>query len=398
MLNLRRNYIDSFRGLRREIWYLAIITFINRAGTMVIPFLSLYLTKDKGFSLSEVGSIMSAFGFGSVIGSWLGGKLTTKWGFYPVMLWSLIFSSIGFVLIQFISSFYGLCVGVFLLIIVTDTFRPAVYVSINAYSKPENQTRSVTLIRLAINLGFSFGPALGGIIIAGLGYGGLFWVDGVTCLLAAFIFLALLNRKASSEQKDDIQLGAKKSPYKDYPYLLFIFIIFLIGVAFLQFFSTIPLYYDEVYGLSETEIGLLMALNGGLIFILEMPLIKKLESPNYSAYNILIFSMVLFALSFLVLNLFDGMGILILSMLFVTFGEMLNFPFINNLALKRSEGKNMGDYMALFSISFAVAHIVAHKSGMELIKHFGYDTTWYVMTGCIIVGLFLFLWLKKIKL
>ena len=77
---LFRSYIDSFGGLSREIWWLSLITLINRAGTMVIPFLSLYLTKDLSFSLENVGIIMSFFGLGSLAGSWIGGKLTDIFG------------------------------------------------------------------------------------------------------------------------------------------------------------------------------------------------------------------------------------------------------------------------------------------------------------------------------
>jgi len=184
MQKLFRSYLDSFGGLRKEIWLLSLVTLINRAGTMVIPFLSLYLTKSRGFSLEEVGWILSFFGLGSVTGSWLGGKLTDKIGHYKTMVLSLLLSSVLFVLLQFPSSFWSICLGIYLVMSVADIFRPAVFVAINAYSKPENRTRSLTLIRLAINLGFSAGPVVGGIIIATAGYNGLFWVDGLTCFAA----------------------------------------------------------------------------------------------------------------------------------------------------------------------------------------------------------------------
>ena len=155
MKKIFHNYINTFRGLSREVWWLSLITLINRAGTMVIPFLSLYLTKNLGFTLSDVGWIMSFFGLGSVVGTWLGGKLTDKIGYYKVMLVSLFLTGVLFVLLQFITTFQGFCAGIFLVMLVADAFRPAMFVALSAYSKPENKTRSVTLIRLAINLGFS---------------------------------------------------------------------------------------------------------------------------------------------------------------------------------------------------------------------------------------------------
>mgnify|MGYP003652992036 CR=1 FL=1 len=89
-------------------------------------------------------------------------------------------------------SFYGFCAGIFVLIFVADAYRPAIFVACDAYSKPKNITRSIALIRLAINLGFSIGPVIGGIIIARINYTSLFWIDGITCILAAALLFVLL--------------------------------------------------------------------------------------------------------------------------------------------------------------------------------------------------------------
>ncbi|MGB5460907.1 MAG: MFS transporter, partial [Eudoraea sp.] len=101
MRSVYNSYINSFKGLSKEVWWLSLITLINRAGTMVIPFLSLYLTQDLGFTLENVGIIMSCFGLGSLIGSWLGGKLTDLFGSYQVMLVSLILTGILFITLQY---------------------------------------------------------------------------------------------------------------------------------------------------------------------------------------------------------------------------------------------------------------------------------------------------------
>ena len=114
MKKLFKNYINTFKGLSKEVWWLSLITLINRAGTMVIPFLSLYLTKDLNFSLSDVGWIMSFFGLGSVIGTWLGGKLTDKIGYYKVMFVSLFLTGFLFVFLQYLTTFEEFCAGIFL--------------------------------------------------------------------------------------------------------------------------------------------------------------------------------------------------------------------------------------------------------------------------------------------
>lgn len=319
-------YLDTFNGLSREVWWLALITFVNRAGTMVIPFLSLYLTKNMGFTMSKVGWVMTAFGLGSVAGSWLGGKLTDKIGFYKVMVFSLLGTGFLFVGLQYLTTFYTICLGIFLVMLVADTFRPAMFVALNAYSKTENKARSVTLVRLAINLGFSGGPVVGGLIITKIGYGTLFWLDGITCLLAALLLVKVLRPK-KARVLDTIIVDNPKSVYTDKIFFIFFAAMVLFGLVFLQYFSTIPLYYKDVFELSEFHIGLLMGFNGFLIFVLEMPLIKKLEDKQLNMVGLMIFGASLMGASLFILNLSHWIGILIIGMVLMTIGEMILFPF-----------------------------------------------------------------------
>ena len=389
------NYIDSFKGLSKEVWWLALITLINRAGTMVIPFLSLYLTESLDFTLTNVGWIMSAFGFGSVIGSWLGGKLTDKIGYYKVMLLSLFSTGFLFIGLQFLTTFYSLCFGIFIVMVVADSFRPAMFVALSAYSKPENKTRSVTLIRLAINLGFSAGPAIGGLIITYLSYGGLFWVDGVTCILASLLLFNVLNPKKAKVLEEQKIVSNPKSAYSDKVFWIFLIAMSLFGVVFLQLFSTIPLFYKDVFLLSELEIGIILGMSGFIIFLLEMPLVKWLENSKYSKSSLMLIGATLTGLSFFILTTTSWAGVLIASMLFITFGEMIAFPFSNAFAMNRSKKGNQGEYMALYSISFSVAHIFGHNGGMQLIENFGYDYTWYIVTALALLCMFLLFVLRQ---
>ncbi|NER10685.1 Predicted arabinose efflux permease, MFS family [Muriicola jejuensis] len=388
------SYLNSFRGLSREVWWLALVTLINRAGTMVIPFLSLYLTRDRGFALEDVGTIMSCFGLGSLAGTWLGGKLTDRIGYYKVMVWSLFLTGLLFIWLQVLESFYALCGGIFVLMVVADSFRPATYVAMSAYSKHENKTRSVTLIRLAINLGFSAGPAIGGVIIASMGYLGLFWVDGITCLLAALLLLLVLNPKKAKEL-DVYRNEAPRSAYKDYPYLLFIGAMILLGLIFVQYFSTVPLFYSEARSLSEVSIGLLLAMNGFIIFAFEMPLIKFLETSTLSRVSLMMLGLALTTCSYFFLTFGNWTGLLVIGMILMTLGEMVTFPFSSAFAMERSRTGRQGEYMALYNIAFSISHIFAHNGGMVSIANFGYRTTWYIAMVVGVMGILLLYLLRS---
>jgi predicted MFS family arabinose efflux permease len=390
MLKALQQYFNNFKGFSREIWILATITFINRAGTMVLPFLSKYLKEDLGFSYSEVGWIMVCFGLGSLVGSWLGGKLTDKLGFYKVMIFSLLTSGLLFFVLQYITSFYAICIAMSLIMIIADMFRPAMFVSLGTYAKPENRTRALTLVRLAVNLGFAAGPALGGLIIMGIGYQGLFWVDGLSCIIAISIFWILVKeKKRIVEPIDDALLSQTKTIFQDNAMLVFLTVSFLTAMIFFQLFTTLPLYHAEKYGLSEFQTGLLMTLNGFLIFLLEMPIVSYFERKKINKLKIVLFGSMLMGLSFFVLLMDTWAGILIISILLLTFGEMFAFPFSNTFALSRAPRGREGQYMGYYTMSFSMAHIASSKTGMQIIAHKGYNMNWLTMGSLGIIAVIL---------
>ena len=395
MKSLLRNYTNTFKGLSREIWWLSLITLINRAGAMVIPFLSIYLNKDLHFTLPDVAWIMTSYGLGSFAGAWLGGKLCDVIGYYKVILFSLIFTGINFLWVMHVETFWVMCFSFFILMALADMGRPAFFVALSAYSKPENKTRSLTLIRLAINLGFSVGPAVGGILIATAGYDALFYVDGITCIFAAVLMTQVLNPKKTKELDKEVMIENPRRPLKDTPYVLFLIALALFGIVFVQYFSTVPLYYKDAYKLGEDSIGLILALNGILIVIFEMPLIAWMDKKNLSNVQSTIVGLLMTGASFILLLWETWVGVVVIGMVIATFGEMISFPFSNKFALDRSKLGRQGAYMGVYSMSFSVAHIFGHNSGMQITEAFGFQTTWIFLIGLTLIAWLLLYIVKR---
>jgi predicted MFS family arabinose efflux permease len=397
--NALRKYFNNFRGFSREIWILTLITFINRAGTMVLPFLSKYLKEDLQFSYAQVGWIMVCFGSGSMVGSWLGGKLSDKIGFYRIMIFSLLTSGFAFFIMQYITTFVGLCIYMFLLMVIADMFRPAMFVSLNVYAKPENRTRALTLVRLAVNLGFAAGPALGGLIIMSIGYKGLFWADGATCILAILIFwIKVKERKTnviSKEEKQVLEVD-RESVFKDKPFWIFLVSCVISGLLFFQLFTTIPLYHKEQFNLTEFQTGLLLTMNGILIFFLEMPIVGYVERKKIDKVKMVTIGCLMMAVSLFLLLVNYWVGILVVMMVFMTFGEMFVFPFSNSFAMSRAPKGHEGRYMAIFTMSYSMAHILSAKVGMGIIDHWSYQANWFFMGTLGVISFLLGIWTLKL--
>ncbi|NQY05356.1 MAG: MFS transporter, partial [Flavobacteriaceae bacterium] len=205
-----------------------------------------------------------------------------------------------------------------------------------------------------------------------------------------------LNPKMVKEQEKTETVKNPVSAYSDKAFWVFFIAMMIFGFVFLQYFSTIPLYYRDAHFLSETKIGLLMAMNGLVIAILEMPLVKYLEGTKLTKTALMIYGAILTALSLLVLNLSSWSGILIIGMSLMTIGEMITFPFSNTFSMQRAKRGHQGQYMAMYSVSFSIAHIFGHKLGADLIDSYGFEFTWYMFTGLMFVGVGFLYWLKLI--
>ncbi|MCG2612097.1 MFS transporter [Flavobacterium sp. SM15] len=397
LLNAFNRYLSNFKGFSREIWILTIITFINRAGTMVLPFLSKYLKEDLDYSYDQVKWVLVCFGVGSMIGSWLGGKLSDKIGFYRIMIFSLFTSGISFILLQYITSFTGLCIAMFSIMVIADMFRPAMFVSLSVYAKPENRTRALTLVRLAINLGFAAGPALGGLIIMTGGYKGMFWVDGATCIIAISLFWLLVKEKKKEVvHKELVDLHKNKSVFKDTPFWIFLFICMVSGILFFQLFTTLPLYHREQFNLTEFQSGLLLMLNGLIIFFSEMAVVSYVERKQIDKVKIVTYGLIAMTISMYLLLINFWSGILVVMMIFMSFGEMFAFPFSNSFAMSRAPKGHEGRYMAIFTMAYSLAHILSSNIGLEIVDIKGYQANWFFMGSLGFFAVLLCFYLQKL--
>jgi len=376
---------------------------INRAGSMVIPFLGIYMSSELGFSKTQIGLVLGCFGLGSVCGSWLGGWLTDKFGNFKVQTWSLILVIPLFLVLPLFRTFEGLAIMIFILTLVADTFRPANSVSVARYAKPENITRAYSLNRMAVNLGFSIGPALGG-FLAKFSYNWIFYGNAIAAACAAIVFIYFFrNRKArtevgqqkpSAEQVEDKPI---RNAYGDGLFIIFNILCCLFSMAFFQLLSTLPLYYKEIHFLHSDQIGLLLGFSGLVIVLFEMVLVHVIEH-RFSVRQIMLWGTAISGMSYLMLTGNFGIPWLFLAMFFLSTGEMLTLPFTATVAINRASRSNQGAYMGFNSLSFAAANIFSPFLGTYTAEHFGYNVLW-TAAGLVLIfcGIGFFWIISKMK-
>lgn len=372
-------YKKAYSGLPREVWLISLIMLVNRSGTMVVPFMTIYLTSpEMGFSIGKAGIVLGVFGLGSILGGYLGGRLTDKVGHHKVQYFTLLGGGLLFILLGQVQHFTWICVVTFLLSLVNEAFRPANAASIALYSNAENRTRSFSLNRLAVNLGWAVGGALVG-LLASIDFTVLFWVDGITNILAALLLRRLLSSTNATRIKSQQQAGKLhvQSAYRDRVYLLFIFLTVLFSICFFQMFSTLSAYFKNERGFSSLYIGMLMAVNGLVITFIEMLLVYKLEGKRSPTFYIT-WGVFFVAFAYILLNLVEVTHIIALIMiLMITIGEIFSMPFMNSFWTSRSNDHNRGQYAGLYTIAWSIAHTTGPMVGAQLAQAAGFRVLWW---------------------
>ncbi|MGL4584381.1 MAG: MFS transporter [Flavobacterium sp.] len=394
MKKIAQIYIDSYKGLSSASWMLAIVMLINRSGSMVLPFLGVYMTKELHFSQEETGYVLACFGVGSIIGTTLGGWITDRIGNYKVQYLSLLGSIPVFIMLPHFTSVISLALMMLLQSAVSEMFRPANSVAITMYAKPENITRAFSLNRMAVNLGFSIGPAMGG-ILAAVSYALLFYVNATAAFLAAIVFIYFFkgrktNKELLLEQEDISELNevkdvSNKSPYKDKMFLVYSFFCTLYSIAFLQLLSTLPIFYEKAVGLDEIQIGLILGYSGLLIFLTEMLLVYVAEK-YFTIRQTIVYGVMISALGYGMLAFDYGYIAIYISMTILCVSEMLAMPFTSTVTAMRAGSKNKGAYMGVNGLTFAIGFIISPILGTKVASHLGYDVLWLGTAVLVIVA------------
>ena len=387
-----KNYLASYKGLSRHVWLLAFVMLVNRSGAMVIPFLSIYMTQQLGFSLHQTGIVLMFFGFGSVVGNYIGGKLTDKFGYFIVQFLSLFFTGIMFLMMEYVTSYNGLIAVVFFTTVIADSFRPANFAAVADKSSPENRTRSISLIRLSINLGWAVAPAFGGLAITWFGYSILFRVDGITCILASLLVWFLL--RSSIEKRVKSVDGNEKKLHLNFKFLVFLFSNTILMISFMQFLSSLPVFLRTEVKLTEDMIGLLMAMNGLIITVFEMPFVYTYEK-KFKPLSIILVGTLMIGAAFFMFNFQLGIGIAVVSMIILSLGEMFQMPFANAWVMKVAPKEVIGQYLSYYGMSFSIAFIIAPMLGMYLADNFGYIIMWNIMAGLSLISFLGFYYVKR---
>jgi MFS family permease len=350
-------YRAAFQGLPREVWYLALAMFVNRSGSMVIPFLALYLHKEMGYTVEVSGWMVAIYGVGSVLGSFYGGFASDRWGPMRVQIGTLVANAAGLLLLSQMPNYASFAAVLVLTSMVGDAFRPANFAALTMLCPAKDHRRAFALNRLAANLGFSIGPPIGGILCF-YSYQWLFWIDAATCLIAAAVMYVLLYEHHADLLQRSMPKPSetRRNPFGDLRFMLFVGLSIICFSTFFQLLSTYPLYLKDNYRLNELQIGFLFALNPALIGLFEMVLVHRIA--HWNQMRTIAWGSLLMCVGFGILPFGMGLTYAVFGVLFYTLGEMLMMPAAMVHAAACSDEASRGRYVGVYTTGVSLAFIL----------------------------------------
>jgi predicted MFS family arabinose efflux permease len=374
-----RSYRDAFTGLPRQVWVLALCLFVNRAGMMVLPFLELYLTGERGFAVDAAGRLVSLYGVGSILGVTAGGWLTDRFGARAVQLWSLTANALALLVLWRARTALGIGAAVMAVSVAADAFRPANGAAIAAAVGVEARARSFSLMSLAVNLGLSFGLPIGG-LLARADFDWLFWIDAGTALVAALVLATLTQASGRAREAQERERG-ELSPWRDGFFLLAVGLVCATATVLFQFFGALPVFLAHDLGFDEGQVGLALALNTLVAAAFGMLVVRWVE--RRSELRWIGVGSFLICAGYGVNALPGGASIALLSIVVWSVGEMFFFPLAASFASSRAASAAVGRYMSVYHLAFALAFILAPLVGTQVYESCGPAVLWL---GCAAAG------------
>ena len=384
-------YREAYSGLPRNAWLLSLVQFVNRSGSMVLFFLTLYLTRKLGFTLAQAGQAISVFGVGALMGAWLGGILCDRLGATAVQRLSLLLGGLNLIAMGYMTSHAG---------------------------DPGDGVPARGLRR---------GPAAGEHDGHGQGMpagdphpglrpeppGGQPGRDhrpgggrlpGHVELPRPVLgrrphqpgrpghFRCFFQGRPWAARRTRPSPAAAAPPAAGKRHLPAIFImVFGIGLIFSQLFSTFPLYMHSAFGFAENRIGQLLAINTVIIVIFEMVLLHGLK--NAAPLKVIAVGTLLTGVGFALTPLGRGFLWAAFTVAVWTVGEMLSLPLLTTEIANRSHEGNRGRHMGWYGVSFSLAWMLGPLAGAAVYERISPLALWL---GCGGLGVLLalgFRWL-----
>jgi MFS family permease len=376
-------------ALPRTFWLLWTGTLVNRLGSFVVVFLSLYLTRQRGVSVATAGLIVSLYGAGSMMAGLVGGILADRIGRRPTMLVALLGAATAMLALGFAREIWAIAVITPVLGFLADLVRAPVAAMVADVVPPEKRAIAYAYLYWAINLGFSCASLTAG-FLARVDYFLLFAADAATTLAyAVLVLVALPETRPPVTAKRERGLGLA-GVWADRRFMAFLAITTLLCLVFFQHVSTLPV--DMMaHGHDERTFGYVIAVNGVVIVLLQPVLAPVLV--RFRRAVVLGSAATLIGIGFGLYALVGTAAWYAAGVAIWTVGEIAIAPTSSAIVAELAPIDARGRYQGAFTMTWGIAFFAGPALGSLILGRAGSVALWTMCLAASLAAAAGFLWL-----
>lgn len=355
-------------GLPGPFWALWTGSLINRMGTMVVPFMTLYLVSVRGLPVPAAGAIMAAFGVGSLVSQVAGGILADRAGRRITLLGGTLATAVLMVTLAYLRAVPAIVAVVALLGVSVESYRPAAQALIADLVPAGERARAYGLLFWAGNLGFAAAMSAAG-LLARAGFAWLFWVDALTgALFGLLVWRAVPPEPSATGQPAGTGRAGPPGGFaqvlRDRTMLAFTACVLLYYFVYFQSDATLSLAM-RAHGVGPTGYGLCMALNGALICLVQPwigPRLNRADPGRVWAAGAL-----MLGVGFTLTDLAHSLPAYLGTVAVWTIGETLPAAVSGAIVARLAPAHLRGRYAGLYGLAWSSGWLTSSLGGTALL-------------------------------
>ncbi|MGE5691649.1 MAG: MDR family MFS transporter, partial [Pseudomonadota bacterium] len=352
---------QSLRELPPTAWVLFAGTFVNRFGSFVIVFLVLYL-RDEGFSTPQAGLAVSAYGVGGLAASLVGGQLADRLGRRDAIALSMFASAAAMLALSQAHTLPTILVLAALAGLAAEAYRPASAALLTDLTTEGDRVTAFAMYRLAINLGFTAGPAAAG-FLAEWSFTWLFVGDAVTSVVYGVVALVAFPHGQRVSRHEERRGEALRTIVGDRAFLVFLAASTAGAFVYMQQSATFPIAVQDA-GLSLALYGALVSLNGIVIVLVELPLTGVTR--RFPPRPVIALGFLLVGVGFALMGLAETALAFAVTVAIWTLGEIVNAPVASAYVADLSPERLRGRYQGAWSFTWGLGLVLGPTVGTAL--------------------------------
>ncbi|WP_210364114.1 MFS transporter [Bacillus sp. REN3] len=369
-MNKLKSYYRQFHPI---VWVLLSGTVLARGSAFAtLPFLAIYLSRNLDLHPVLIGITIGISPLAGVIGGFIGGHLSDRFGRKPVMIGALLSISLvyfGFILADspgwfiVLNALNGLS-GAF--------FEPTSQALIADLTEKSRRMRAFSLRYTAINIGASVGPLLGA-YLAVVSAKSAFVVTGMMYFLYVLVLASLMKKyKVGNPRKEQASkatiAGSIKVIGKDKALRYLVLGTVLINLGYSQIESNVPQYLESSIANGVFVYSVMLSINAAMVVALQMPISHFTE--RFKPMQVMMAGAVFLSLGMLAFSFVSGWYTALLAIILVTIGEILIFPSSSYMVDQLATDELRGTYFGAAQFR-RIGHFIGPIAGGFLLKEAG---------------------------